>query len=391
MASPLQAIEDCLAATSRTDSPPLCLLPTPRADFLRHASTHPGLTALLDRSNGPCHSGRVFMATEASLPKCLSKPRYLLRLNPMRHPINPKIDCVFKALLGAQSNQALLIHFLNAILGSTLSEPITDTTILNPYNEREFLDDKLSIVDVKARDEALRQYQIEIQLLDHADLRARILYGWTDLYSAQLQSGKDFGTLRPTYAIWLLEEKLLPDKEYPDYAHNFQLRDRRGNRFLDHGGIWLLELSKFNQRTVETEQQRWLKFFNEAEHLDESALPIWMQTREMRQAMTTLKTFSEKERAYHAYQARENYLRMQRGNQRHLEELRTELGQARVAEERERAAKEQARAAEEQARAAEEQARVSEEQERAAKKEALAEVERLERLLKDRQDGLSDE
>ena len=69
----------------------------------------------------------------------------------MHHPIDPKIDCVFKALLGAEYNRALLIHFLNAILGPELPAPITAVEILNPYNEREFLDDKLSIVDIKAR------------------------------------------------------------------------------------------------------------------------------------------------------------------------------------------------------------------------------------------------
>ncbi|WPL19374.1 PD-(D/E)XK nuclease family transposase [Thiorhodovibrio winogradskyi] len=72
----------------------------------------------------------------------------------MRHPIDPKIDCVFKALLGSQANRALLIHFLNATLGQDLAGPLTEVEILNPYNEREFLADKLSIVDVKARDQA---------------------------------------------------------------------------------------------------------------------------------------------------------------------------------------------------------------------------------------------
>jgi len=33
----------------------------------------------------------------------------------MDHPIDPKTDCVFKALLGAEDNRDLLIHFLNAI------------------------------------------------------------------------------------------------------------------------------------------------------------------------------------------------------------------------------------------------------------------------------------
>jgi hypothetical protein len=55
-------------------------------------------------------------------------------------------------------------HFLNAILGADLPSPVTQVDILNPYNEREFITDKLSIVDVKARDDHARLYQAEIQL-----------------------------------------------------------------------------------------------------------------------------------------------------------------------------------------------------------------------------------
>ena len=77
----------------------------------------------------------------------------------MRHAIDPKIDCVFKALLGSEENRGLLIHFLNAILGPDLPRPVIEVQILNPYNEREFLTDKLSIVDVKARDDQSRLYQ----------------------------------------------------------------------------------------------------------------------------------------------------------------------------------------------------------------------------------------
>ena len=58
--------------------------------------------------------------------------------------------------------------------------------------------------------------------------------------------------------------------------------------------------------------------------------------------MSTLKAFSDKDRAYHAYQARQNYLREQRSIQRHLQELKTETEQQRIALEQERAAKEAA-------------------------------------------------
>jgi predicted transposase/invertase (TIGR01784 family) len=298
----------------------------------------------------------------------------------MKHPIDPKIDCVFKALLGTERNRRLLMHFLNAILVGDLAAPIIEVEILNPYNEREFRDDKLSIVDVKARDQDGRLYQIEIQLLNVPDLPARILYGWADLYRAQLQDGEGYDQLKPTYAIWLLGQTLRP--QVTEAVHRFRLRDERGRSLLDHGGIWLLELSKCVVETVETEQDRWLKFFIEGDRLDDEHLPEWMQTEEMRQAMSTLKTFSEKERAYHAYQARQNYLRQQRSIQTHLDTLRAEAEQARVEIEQARVEIEQARAAEERARAEKEQARAAEERERAEKEAALAEIERLKALLR---------
>ena len=245
----------------------------------------------------------------------------------------------------------------------------------NPYNEKEFLDDKLTVVAVKARDATGQLFQVEIQLLNHRDLPACILYGWADLYSAQIKEGERVlitvpatehrrvdkrsavhqrrrgirwtalalvhptaGTmikagesdrkLRPTYAIWLLGQTLLA--EDPDDAHEFGLRNPHGRVFLDHGGIWLLELSKFTADAVETEQQRWLKFFTEAERLDADALPAWMQTQAMRRAMNTLKAFSEKEHAYHAYQARQDYLREQQSIQLEFDDLRAEVEQARA-------------------------------------------------------------
>ena len=99
----------------------------------------------------------------------------------MKHQIDPKIDCVFKALLGAEDNRNLLVHFLNAIIGSDIAAPLTGVDILNPYNDKEFLEDKLSIVDVKARDNNGNLYQIEIQLVNFANLPERILYNLADI------------------------------------------------------------------------------------------------------------------------------------------------------------------------------------------------------------------
>jgi predicted transposase/invertase (TIGR01784 family) len=307
----------------------------------------------------------------------------------MHRPIDPKVDCVFKTLFGSDDHRDLLVHFLNAMLASDLRLPITDVEILNPYNERETLDDKLTVVDVKARDAARRLFQVEIQLLVVANLAPRILYAWADLYSQQLRSGEDYSALQPTYVIWLLDRALLADR--PEYAHRYCLRDDAGRLLVDHGAVHLFELSKFRRERVETDAERWLKFLTDGEQLDPERLPNWMQSPIMRQAMSTLSRFSEKDQDYHRYQSRQEALRVQRTIQRTLEENREKMEQAlalaeaeRLAKEGERREKEAALQAKEAERREKETALQAKEAERREKDAALAEVARLDALLRQR-------
>ena len=249
------------------------------------------------------------------------------------------------------------------------------------------------MVDVKARDEQDRLFQVEVQMLVKPYLPQRIAYTGCDLYAAQLQAGQGYEALRPTYGIWLLAENLVRGDE--DYAHEFRLQTTRSLALGDSGGIYLLELKKFRARRIETSEQIWLKFFKDGGKLNEKALPEWMANPEMRQAMSVLKRFSEKERDYHLYQSRMNYLREQSAMLADREEMersmaelrqiaereRAALERERAAVERERAAKEEERAAKDSALAAREMERAAKEQERAAKEAALAEVERLQALL----------
>lgn len=65
--------------------------------------------------------------------------------------------------------------------------------------------------------------------------------------------------------------------------------------------------------------------------VDCANLPEWMKTEEIRKAMNTLKQFSEKERDYHAYQARQNFLRQRRTIQlEKLEQFEQTLEQERL-------------------------------------------------------------
>ena len=102
--------------------------------------------------------------------------------------LNPRVDFAFKKLFGTEENQAILKAFINAVLPD--SEQVTEIQLLNPYNQPNRADDKLSILDIKAKDKDGKYYNIEMQITDQVDYQQRALYYWAKCYADQLQSGK---------------------------------------------------------------------------------------------------------------------------------------------------------------------------------------------------------
>ena len=245
----------------------------------------------------------------------------------MKHRIDPTVDCVFKALLGSEQNKNLLVDFLNAVVAPSSGRRISTVEILNPYNEKEFFSDKLSIVDIKAKDKAGRIYQIEIQVSTYGALDARMSYVLCDLYTSQLDEEKNYGQLKPVIVIWVIPGIFLQDST--SFHHHFQLYDSKHDVLLhDHLSLHVLELEKWNKVQVREQIDRWVKFLREGKSLDDENLPEYMQTKEMRQAMDTLRQFSEKERNYHQYQARQNYLRERSCIEEERDQVVQKLGQA---------------------------------------------------------------
>ena len=222
----------------------------------------------------------------------------------MKHRINPIVDCVFKALLGSEKNKNLLIHFLNAIIDFQDEDKITDVVVMNPYNEREFIDDKLSVVDIKAKCQNDFKYQVEIQLAVYPALSSRIVYNWSTIYHSQLTKKGAYKELKPVFSIWIFENPLFKDVD--NYHLKFGLHDLKNNVSLsDHINIHLLQLSHFDDnKDICNEAERWLYFFKKAENQDIENLPEVLNTKEMKQAMETLQDFSENQKNYLLYQSR---------------------------------------------------------------------------------------
>jgi predicted transposase/invertase (TIGR01784 family) len=113
--------------------------------------------------------------------------------------IRPINDMAFKKTFGMPENKLRLISLLNAIL--VRDSPITDLTIKNPYNLQNVETDKLSILDIKAKDQSGAVYDIEMQLRIFDDLVNRIVFYGCELYADQLRSGNEYSSLKSIYSI----------------------------------------------------------------------------------------------------------------------------------------------------------------------------------------------
>ena len=275
--------------------------------------------------------------------------------------IDPMVDCVFKALFADEGNQSLLINFLNAVLDREGEPRLTEVTVLNPFNEREFIGDKLTVVDVKAQDANGHTYQIEVQRGLPHNLTKRMVYTWARLHSKQLVKGEHFHNLKPTVAIWVLDQALFPN--LGTLHHRLRLYDPQTTAYIeDENLIHLLEVSKAKPGALpDSELGSWIQFFREGGCLDTSALPSYLETTVMRKAVETLRTFTEQERREHLYErrliaghieaTRQYEMEMARQVAEDFETVKKELGEAQSRlEEQELKAQEQELKAQEEAK-----------------------------------------
>lgn len=185
--------------------------------------------------------------------------------------INPKIDLAFKKLFGSEENKDLLISFINSILIE--EEHIKDITIKNPYNVLNYINGKMSILDIKAVDEKGKWYDIEIQVAPQSFYDKRALYYWGKVYTNQLLEKGRYGELNKTIGINVLDFNYLQGSEY----HNIYklYNTKTGKEFSDLLELHFIELSKFDKKLEElrTGLDRWVAFLNNAHQYSRTRIP----------------------------------------------------------------------------------------------------------------------
>ena len=208
-------------------------------------------------------------------------------------------------VFGIEKNLHLLVNLLHAVLKPPPEEQVAEIELLSPFNERETPTDKRTILDIKARDQDGKQFNVEMQMIAHAHFRQRILYYWARLYQQPLEKGESYSILRPTISVCFLNDTLFPGVQ--DYHLMFQLIDSwHGVSLSKDLAIHLIELPKFARSVGELSDplEKWVYFFVHGQELDTEALPPSLDTAEIRSAMKELEMLTKTEVERERYEAR---------------------------------------------------------------------------------------
>ncbi len=224
--------------------------------------------------------------------------------------IRPTVDFAFKKTFGDPNHRLTLISLLNAILD--LPSPIVDVTIENPFNYQDFLNDKLSILDVKAKDATGSVFNIEMQLTVTTGLIKRVVFYGCELYAGQLSKGDDYHRLQSVYSICILDD-LVWESSVAGH-HRFRLIDSENNRVLEHTlEIHVLELPRYNLTEIDlakaSEIERWLFWFRHAHEYEAETLRGLFPEEAFQQAISIIETIALKTEDKQMYDTREKAAR----------------------------------------------------------------------------------
>ncbi|BDU51656.1 Rpn family recombination-promoting nuclease/putative transposase [Haliovirga abyssi] len=235
--------------------------------------------------------------------------------------INPRVDFVFKKLFGSEENKDLLQDFINSVVSE--EDRVTSLELQNPYNEKNFKHDKLSVLDIKAKDQRGNWYNIEMcypkdistlhrkyqqgQVIDQEYYDKRALYYWSRVYSGQLHSGINYDNLKKTISINILNFRCLDEENYHNIYKIINLESKK--EFIDHLEIHFIELEKYNEK-YSTMLDRWVNFLKKAEKYAKNKLPKELEeVLTIKKAVELLDEMSLNDEERESYEARLKWLR----------------------------------------------------------------------------------
>lgn len=157
-----------------------------------------------------------------------------------------KNDYVFKAVFGSDDEESklILIYLLNKILGRD-SNPIVDLEYKNPFQAKAYVDDKETILDIKATLDSGDIVNIEMQIVWHKDMPERLIFYMSGLVRESLKEGESYDKMRSSITICITNSIANPNHD--DYMTEYCVMETKHHfKLSDKCKIYCIELPKVN-------------------------------------------------------------------------------------------------------------------------------------------------
>jgi predicted transposase/invertase (TIGR01784 family) len=212
------------------------------------------------------------------------------------------VDFVFRSIFG--KNPDILLEFLNAF-PQFEENPIAELVVLNPDIPKEYLEEKFSILDIRAEDSKGNSFLIEMQGFPQSEFPRRALYYWAKAYSRNLGKGYNYDKLKKVYSFNFLNFNLFDHEEYLSRFQILNLKDK--SLLTDDLEINIIELTKFKKEFHELQSplDHWIYLLKAVHELKgENMKTLEKKSPRMRKAISELKTLSLSKKSREYYEMR---------------------------------------------------------------------------------------
>lgn len=216
--------------------------------------------------------------------------------------LNPKLDYVFKRIFGYVGNEEITENLLNSILENKISKIELDK---NPILEKDLLNDKIGILDIKAKADNNVNINIEMQIVDKKNIEKRLLYYWSKMYIQNIKEGEDYEKLEKTIVILFADYKLEKLKDIKKYITQWNIREKENKCVVltNVFEIYIIEIEKYKERAEQEELDTWVKFLKNPE-----VITMNEKNKSVEKAKKILEEISSDERERYLAELRQKYI-----------------------------------------------------------------------------------
>ena len=187
----------------------------------------------------------------------------------MNKKLKPTNDYVFKKIFGSIGSEDITREFIKCATGMNFECINLDTT---PILEKDLIDKKTGILDVKVVADKINNIDIEMQVVKSEHIAERILFYWSKMYNKTIRQGCGYERAQKAICILIADFKLSNLTQIDKFYTRWKIMEENYTKqnFTDKLYIVIIELEKLKgiKETDNEELLNWCKFIKNPEEME---------------------------------------------------------------------------------------------------------------------------